>query len=72
MKGFTMMSFLTAAEWFHKYQVASGEVQQQPSQWKSKKNNRGWHLYNARGYLGSINKHGEHFIVKSRMKQGGE
>lgn len=29
-------------------------------------NNRGWHLSNGNGYLGSINKRGEYFIVKSR------
>jgi len=63
------MSFLTAIEKLHEYQVISGAVQQQPSQWRSKQNRRGWHLYNSNGYLGSVNRDGEVFFVKSR---GGE
>lgn len=38
----------------------------QPSRYRSVRNNRGWHLSNSNGYLGSINKRGEYFIVKSR------
>jgi hypothetical protein len=38
----------------------------QPSRHHSVMNNRGWHLSNSNGYLGSINKRGEYFIVKSR------
>ena len=38
----------------------------QPSRHHSVHNNRGWHLSNSNGYLGSINKRGEYFIVKSR------
>ena len=39
---------------------------EQPSRHHSVKNNRGWHLSNVNGYLGSINKRGDYFIVKSR------
>jgi hypothetical protein len=38
----------------------------QPVRHRSVMNNRGWHLSNSSGYLGSINKRGEYFIVKSR------
>ena len=41
----------------------------QPSRHHSVRNNRGWHLSNSNGYLGSINKRGEYFIVKSREKK---
>ena len=44
-------------------------VPQQPSRHHSVMNNRGWHLSNVNGYLGSINKRGEYFIVKSRKNK---
>ena len=51
------------AEW-RKTGKAEGVIM--PSRFHSKENNRGWHFYNVNGYLGSINKRGEYFIVKSR------
>ena len=55
----------------HYYQqgiFAEGSTIPQPSQHHSVKNRLGWHLYNCNGYLGSIDKHGQHVTVKSRTK----
>ena len=63
------MSYQKAVEKWYEYHSQSRGVPSQPSQWASEQNRRGWHLYNSNGYLGSVNRDGEVFFVKSR---GGE